>query len=115
MNVATRSGTNVFHGSVFGYFRPRALESERTQVERVNGAVNVTGTDSKDFGTTLGGPLRKDRLFLFAAFNPQFQRRTFIAPEGFPLRRLGEVDQKQHVLSYAGMATGVRGWGRSTT
>ena len=53
----------------------------------------------------MGGPLVKDRLFFFGAFNPQYERRTLIAPEGFPLRSLGEVDRKRRSLSYAGKLT----------
>ena len=53
----------------------------------------------------MSGPLLKDRLFFFGAFNPQYETRTLIAPEGFPLRSLGEVDRKRRSLSYAGKLT----------
>jgi hypothetical protein len=57
----------------------------------------------------------KDKLFFFGTFNPQFQRRQFIAPEPstlangttvvFPYRALGPVTQKRKVYSYAGKLT----------
>jgi hypothetical protein len=105
VNVVTQSGTNSFHGSVFGYLRPDQLENDWKQLNTVNGTVNVKGTQNADVGATLGGPLVKDRLFFFGAFNPQFQRRTFVAPQGFPLASLGAVDRKRRILSYAGKLT----------
>src|SRR5206468_12500587 len=71
----------------------------------VNGTMNTTGSNVGDFGAPLGGPLVTDRLFFFGAFNPQYQRRTFIAPTGFPLASLGDVDRKRRIYSYAGKVT----------
>jgi Carboxypeptidase regulatory-like domain/TonB-dependent Receptor Plug Domain len=105
VNVVTQSGTNAFHGGLFGYFRPSSLESSYNQLQSPNGSVNTTGRDNYDFGATLGGPLIKDKVFFFGAFNPQYTTRTLVAPQGFPLESLGGVDQKRHVLSYAGKAT----------
>ena len=36
---------------------------------------------------------------------PQYQTRTFIAPAGFRLASLGDVDRKRHIYSYAGKVT----------
>ena len=102
VNVVTKSGTNEFHGSLYGYFQPSGLEAERRTVQTPNGTVNDVGADNYDFGISAGGPLVKDKLFFFGAFNPQYQRLTRIAPDGFPLRSLGEVDRKRRTLSYAG-------------
>jgi len=105
VNVVTRSGANDFHGSLFGYLQPQALEAERRIVQTPNGTVNDVGAQNLDFGVSLGGPVAKDRLFFFGAFNPQYERVTRIAPEGFPLLSLGEVDRKRRVLAYAGKLT----------
>jgi hypothetical protein len=108
VNVVTRSGTNRFHGSLFGYWSPHFLEPAWRQVETPNGHVNTTGLTNADFGIAGGGPILKDRLFAFAAFNPQYETRTFIAPDdaqSFPLRALGEVDRRRRSLSYAAKLT----------
>ena len=105
VNVVTQSGSNDFHGSVFGYFRPDALESDWKQLDSPDGTVNTSATENTDFGITLGVPVRRDKLFFFGAFNPQYQTRTFTAPAGFPLASLGEVDRKRRILSYAGKLT----------
>ena len=86
VNVVTKSGTNVFHGSAFGYFTPDALMSNWKQLDSPNGTVNTAGADRKDFGLTAGGPLVRDKLFVFGAFNPQYNTRTFTAPTGFRSR-----------------------------
>lgn len=43
VNVVTQSGTNSFHGSVFGYMRPDALSSSWKQLTTPDGTVNKIG------------------------------------------------------------------------
>jgi len=105
VNVITKSGTNDFRGSIFGYLQPKALEADRRTVQTLNGTVNDMGVQNMDVGFTLGGPIMKDKVFFFGAFNPQFQRLTRIAPDGFPLLSLGEQDRKRRIMSYAGKLT----------
>jgi hypothetical protein len=105
INVVTQSGTNSFHGSLFGYFRPDALESDWQQLVTPHGTVNTTASQNSDFGITLGGPLMKDKIFFFGAFNPQFQDRTFTAPPTNPRAPNGEFERKRRILSYAGKVT----------
>jgi hypothetical protein len=105
VNVVTQSGTNEFHGAAYGYLRPDFLEDDYRQLTTENGTVNRTASQFSDFGISVNGPVLKDRIFFFAAFNPQFQRTTFVAPEGFPLRELGELDRERRILSYAGKLT----------
>src|SRR5262249_3961613 len=50
VNVVTQSGTNTFHGSVFGYFRPQSLEASYKQLATPNGNLNTTGHTQYDFG-----------------------------------------------------------------
>lgn len=105
VNVVTKSGGNELTGSVFGYFRPGALESSWEQVVTPNGTVNTASRDEYDFGVSLGGPLVKDKVFFFGTFNPQFQNRSFVAPPGFPYASLGEVERKRKIYSYAAKLT----------
>lgn len=105
VNVITKSGTNRFRGSVFGYVRPDGLESSWKQLKSANGTVNTTGTSVKEVGFAVGGPIVRNRLFFFAAFNPQYERATLVAPPGFPLASLGEVPQDRRILSYSGKLT----------
>jgi hypothetical protein len=102
VTVVTRSGSNAFRGSLFGYFRPRRLEGSWRQQQTETGQVNTVRSQELDVGVSLSGPLLKERLFVFGAFNPQYETRTLIAPEGFALRGLGAVDRRRRSLSYAG-------------
>lgn len=105
VNVVTKSGGNAFAGSAFGYTRPSALESEWKQLSTPNGTVNTTGVNNHDLGISVGGPIARDRVFFFGTYNPQWQSRSFIAPEGFPFLSLGDVERKRTIQAYAGKIT----------
>jgi hypothetical protein len=112
VNVVTQSGTNTLHGSVFVYDRPKVLESDWRKLETPNGTVNTANSWEYDFGASLGGPLVKDKVFFFGAIDPQFQRRTFIAPADFPAASadlggpsVGEGNRERRILAYAGKAS----------
>lgn len=105
VNVVTKSGSNRFSGSGFGYTRPSALEAEWRQLVTPNGTVNTTGSTQSDVGISLGGALVQNRMFFYGTYNPQWQNRSFIAPEGFPFRSLGDVTRKRRIQSYAGKLT----------
>jgi outer membrane receptor protein involved in Fe transport len=62
INVVTKSGTNQWHGSVYEFFRNKALDSK--------GYLDPFIPDNKQnqFGGTFGGPIKKDRTFFFASY-----------------------------------------------
>jgi hypothetical protein len=101
VNVITKSGTNLFRGSAFGYGQPKNLENSWKQFQATNGSVSTTHTTASDAGLEGGGPIMKDRLFIFGAIDPSWQTRTFLAPPGFPNAALGDVDRKRSTVSYA--------------
>jgi hypothetical protein len=109
VNVVTKSGSNRVAGSLFGYIHPSALEGTYTPITTVNGtrpeAVNVTGTREGDGGLEIGGPIVRNSVFFFGAADPRWQRTTYIAPDGFPLRSMGGVPQDRKVTPYAGKVT----------
>ncbi|OLE54704.1 MAG: hypothetical protein AUG51_07045 [Acidobacteria bacterium 13_1_20CM_3_53_8] len=67
VNVVTKSGTNDFHGNVFGFLRDRRFQARNPFAPVQNPPFN-----RKQYGFTLGGPLDHDRTFFFFAFE---QRR----------------------------------------
>jgi hypothetical protein len=105
VNVVTKSGGNQFSGSVYGYMSPDALQSSWKQLSTPDGTTNSAGAQNSDVGVSLGGPVVKDKVFFFGTFNPQFQRRTFTAPAGFPYASLGPVDRNRKIYAYAGKVT----------
>ena len=102
VNVITKSGANQFSGGLFFYSAPAATEAEWKQLVTPNGSVNTTGRTNFDAGISLGGKIVQDKVFFFGTYNPQWQKRSFIAPEGFPFRSLGSVDRNRRIQSYAG-------------
>jgi outer membrane receptor protein involved in Fe transport len=105
VNIVTKSGTNNLRGSVFGYARPDQLGSEWQTVQTPNGTVNIVGDAVNDVGAEVGFPVMRDRIFFFGAINPAWETRTLIAPAGFPLERLGEVERKRRLISYSAKGT----------
>ena len=71
INVITKSGTNQFHGSAFGYFHNETLDA----VNYFNSFSPTAGQrpfeQSAIFGGSVGGFLKKDKLFFFASFERQ--------------------------------------------
>lgn len=71
INAVTRSGTNLLHGSVFEFHRNSALDARNF--------FDPPGKPKPDFtrhqfGGVLGGPLKKDRTFFFAAYEGLVER-----------------------------------------
>lgn len=70
LNVVTKSGTNEWKGSAFGYYRP----SEWTATRR--DGVEPREAEKINLGGSVGGPLLSDRLFFFASYEQQRQDET---------------------------------------
>ncbi len=67
VNVVTKSGTNEFHGNLFGFLRHRSF-----QARNAFAPIEDPPFTRAQYGFTLGGPLDKGRTFFFFAFE---QRR----------------------------------------
>jgi len=65
INAVTKSGTNEFHGTVYGSYRDKDML--RTRLETDKGDFNGFD-DEKTYGMTFGGPIVKDKLFFFANY-----------------------------------------------
>ena len=92
LNIVTKSGTNKFHGSLYGFFRSQAIQT--------NNAISEQGGQSKpdysrqQYGGAFGGPIRRDKDFGFFAYEGlrersslavtdlAFQELTLAAPLG---------------------------------
>jgi hypothetical protein len=67
INVVTMSGGNEFHGQALGFFSADELRS----APRVGvGAADPVNFNHYDMGLSLSGPIRRDRLWYFVAYNP---------------------------------------------
>jgi hypothetical protein len=62
VNIITKSGTNTLHGSAFEFVRTPALNARRWDQPTKD------EIHRNQFGGTIGGPIRRDRTFFFAAY-----------------------------------------------
>src|SRR5881296_2813551 len=106
INIVTSSGSNQLHGSVFEYLRNSALDA-RNFFDQTIGAPPFK---RNQFGGSLGGPLKKDKMFLFGTYEGFQERlsrssasvvpgafaRKGLMPDGSPVPGL-----KQEMLKYA--------------
>jgi hypothetical protein len=67
INVVTKSGANALHGSVFEFFRNTHLDA-RNYFSPERAAFH-----QNQYGGTVGGPLRKDKIFFFVDYQGQRQ------------------------------------------
>jgi len=92
VNIITKSGTNQYHGEVFGFFQPKSFEAERLFVDDVvsNRAGKLLHPENYDAGFEFGGPAPrlKDRVFFFGSFNPTVRRDIVRGAEGSGLRTI---------------------------
>jgi hypothetical protein len=80
INIVSKTGTNDFHGSLFGYFRNDGLDARDpfafSPALTVNDpfSTDAVGSPIKNslqryqFGGSVGGPIRRDKTFVFFAF-----------------------------------------------
>src|SRR5213594_1612531 len=75
VSIVTSSGTNDWHGSLFEYHRNSALDA-KNYFEATKGPFK-----RNQFGGTIGGPLKKDKLFVFGNYEG-FQQRLAQSTRG---------------------------------
>jgi hypothetical protein len=69
VNAVTKSGTNQFHGDVFEFFRHHSLNAtDPFAAKKPDGSRKDDGLKRNQYGATLGGPIRTDRMFFFAGY-----------------------------------------------
>jgi hypothetical protein len=96
-----KSGTNQFHGNVFEFLRNNVLDANGFFRNRVASTAKRTGFKRNIFGGTLGGPIRKDRLFFFVDYEGTIQRAdgpqtANVAPQAW---RNGDLSSFPNVIT----------------
>src|SRR6266478_3241005 len=70
INVVTKSGTNETHGTLHEYQKWTGLTS------RLSDGTRLSGFSQEQFGGTIGGAIRRNKLFYFAAYDQQYFTQT---------------------------------------
>ncbi len=87
VNIATRSGTNAFHGEVYNYLRNQFFDARNyfNPQYTVNGVhVRQSQFIRNQFGGDAGGPVWKDRTFFFLSYEGSRQRQGATVNAGVP-------------------------------
>jgi hypothetical protein len=66
VNIITKGGSNDWHGSLYEYFRNNKLDARS-----ILAAPGLNTLRQNQFGGTIGGPLQKDKTFVFANYEGQ--------------------------------------------
>src|SRR5438445_7714258 len=88
VNVITKSGTNAFHGSAFEFFRNTALNANDYLRNAAGGSKLVL--NQNQYGGTFGGPMKKDKLFFFVAYQETAEKNG-IAGFGYSVVNLTPI------------------------
>ncbi|HSE18687.1 MAG TPA: carboxypeptidase regulatory-like domain-containing protein [Pyrinomonadaceae bacterium] len=72
VNIATRSGSNAFHGELFEFFRNDALDARNFFELTTHEPAPFT---RNQFGGNVGGPILRDKLFFFVSYEGLRQRQ----------------------------------------
>jgi hypothetical protein len=80
VNMALKSGTNQWKGSAFSWVEPGWLSGNRQRI--LSRSTVLTGDTKPDYTTQLGlevgGPILKDKLFIWAGYAPEISRSHFV-------------------------------------
>lgn len=76
-NVITKSGGNEFRGDLFGYLTTSGMVAEVKNFS--NSSASNNGFSEVDAGFDIGGPIAKDKVWFFGAFNPQRRKNFFLS------------------------------------
>jgi len=86
MVMVTKSGTNLFSGEVFEFFRDKSLNAMNTFEQAAHDEFGTPKPDFRrhQFGVAVGGPVLRDRLHFFATVERTTADRSFTVATGQP-------------------------------
>jgi len=78
VNAVTKSGTNQFAGSIGGYFRDDSFNAKDFFRDR------VLPYSNQQVSLTFGGPVRRDRMHFFGAYEYEREPKTYVHTTPWP-------------------------------
>lgn len=89
INAVTKSGTNKVSGTVYGYFRNQDLTGSKIKGE----SIFVPKLEQKQYGFSIGAPIIKDKLFVFANFEKD--ERSDLGQSWLPNTGSGAINESR--------------------
>jgi len=106
VNAVTKSGTNEFHGTVYGFFRNQDLTGRKIKGDELPEAE----LSQTQYGVSIGGPIIKNKLFFFANFEKD--DREDLGQNWLPNRGSGAINESRVLVQdLLDVQTGLRGIG----
>lgn len=101
VNILTKSGTNDWRGSMYGFFRNQRFDARNPL------APTKDLLTQAQYGATLSGPLRRERTFFFSNFEQT--RRNYSAVLTISPAAVNTINNRLRATNYAGplISTGV--------
>src|SRR5437660_664101 len=95
VTIVTKSGTNNFHGSAYYFGRNDLLDAKDPVLNAVDPKSKKNTIRRNDFGFSLGGPIKKDKIFFFVSeeWNRLVQDVVRTAHVPTPLQRTGDFSE----------------------
>ena len=102
VTLVTKSGTNQFHGSVYYFGRNDVLDANNTNLKANNPGASTPKLRRNDFGYTVGGPIKKDKIFFFWSqeWNRQITGRVNSGRVPTPLERTGDFSDQANDTAF---------------
>src|SRR5215472_6849366 len=77
INIITKRGSNQYHGSAIGLFRDTNLNTDQKNPDGTGGSTSSHPDYTRQqFGGSIGGPIKKDKIFLFFAINREREHQS---------------------------------------
>jgi outer membrane receptor protein involved in Fe transport len=111
-NLIYKSGTNAWHGSVFDLLQNSDLNSSNA-ADKLNGTPKAQSRDNT-FGFTVGGPIKKDKMFIFGSIQWDKLRQeangtNLVVPDAAGLAVLQSLSSNPRVAQYLSALGGLVG------
>lgn len=99
INAITKSGTNKFKGSAYGYYTDQNMYGKWSQVKSIDAKLGTQST--KTAGFTFGGPIIKDKLFFFASAEYKYDTYPSDYYPGYTTKYISAGEAQAIVDKYA--------------
>jgi hypothetical protein len=97
VNTVTKSGGNALHGDAYYY----VLDSAMNANDSINNELGIAKPPNRrqQFGATVGGPLKKDKLFYLANYEGQVRNEPVTVNDNSALQTLGDAAAQSAFLA----------------
>ena len=101
VNILTKSGTNDWRGSLYGFSRNQRFDARNPLAPEKDRLTQA------QYGVTLGGPLRRDRTFIFSNFEQT--RRNYSTVLTISPAAVSAINDRLSAVNYSGplVSTGI--------